>query len=175
MARINQAALAAALALAAAPAAAEVKSATPAGFEVEARAVVAATPAETYRMLGRIGLWWNDAHTYSGKAANMRLQLKAGACFCETIPADGGTIEHGRIIFARPAKTLRLQGGLGPLQAEAAIGTLTWELKAVPGGTEVVQTYVAGGYMRGGADKLAPIVDRVMAEQLAGLQRRLAN
>jgi uncharacterized protein YndB with AHSA1/START domain len=164
----------AALVLASAPAAAEVKSATAAGFEVEARAIVAATPAETYRMLGRIGEWWNDGHTYSGKAANMSLQLKAGGCFCETIPADGGTIEHARVIHARPGDTLRLQGGLGPLQAEAAIGTLTWSLKAVPGGTELVQTYVAGGYIRGGADTLAPIVDQVLAEQLAGLQRRLA-
>jgi hypothetical protein len=105
----------------------------------------------------------------------MSLELEAGGCFCETIPADGGTIEHARVIQARPGETLRLQGGLGPLQAEAAIGVLTWSLKAAPGGTEVVQTYVAGGYVRGGADTLAPIVDRVMAEQLAGLQRRLAK
>lgn len=176
MARGRGAALAAIIGLAAAaPAAAEVKSATAGGFEVEARATVAATPAETYAMLGRIGSWWNDGHTYSGKAANMRLELRAGGCFCETIPADGGTIEHGRIIYARPGETLRLQGGLGPLQSEAAIGILTWTLKAVPGGTEVVQTYVAGGYVRGGADKLAPIVDKVMAEQLTGLQRRLAR
>jgi uncharacterized protein YndB with AHSA1/START domain len=176
MARTRRAALAAIIGLAsAAPGTAEVKSATAGGFEVEARATVAATPAQTYRMLGRIGEWWNDDHTYSGKAANMRLQLRAGGCFCETIPADGGSIEHGRIIYARPGEALRLQGALGPLQPEAAIGTLTWSLKAVPGGTEVVQTYVAGGYVRGGADKLAPIVDRVMAEQLAGLQRRLAR
>lgn len=164
---------AALIAAASAPAAAEVKSATANGFEVESRAVVAASPAETYDMLGRIGLWWNDGHTYSGKAANMKLKLRAGGCFCETIPADGGTIEHMRVVYARPGATLRLQGGLGPLQSEAAIGTLTWQLKAVPGGTEIVQTYVAGGYIRGGADKLAPIVDKVMAEQLTGLQRRL--
>jgi hypothetical protein len=175
MAGMRKAALTAVMMLAGPPAAAEVKSATAAGFEVEARAIVAATPAETYRTLGRIGEWWNDDHTYSGKAANMRLALRAGGCFCETIPADGGTIEHARVIYARPGETLRLQGGLGPLQSEAAIGTLTWSLKAVPGGTEIVQTYVAGGYVRGGADTLAPIVDRVMAEQLAGLQRRLAR
>ena len=160
---------------ASAPAGAEVKSATANGFEVEAKAVVAASPGETYKMLGRIGLWWNDQHSYSGKAANMKLKLKAGGCFCETIPADGGTIEHMRVVYARPGTMLRLQGGLGPLQSEAAIGTLTWSLKAVPGGTEIVQTYVAGGYIRGGADRLAPIVDKVMAEQLAGLQRTLGS
>ena len=157
------------------PALAEVKSVTPAGFEVESKAVVAATPAETYAMLGRVGEWWNSSHTYSGDAANMGLELRAGGCFCERIPADGGTIEHGRIVYARPGDTLRVQGGLGPLQAEAALGTLTWALKAAPGGAEVTQTYVVGGYIRGGADKLAPIVDQVLAEQLAGLQRRLAQ
>jgi uncharacterized protein YndB with AHSA1/START domain len=157
------------------PLAAEVKSATAAGFEIENKAVVAATPSETYAMLGRPGLWWSSAHTYSGDAANMSLKLKAGGCFCEKVPAGGGTIEHGRVIHARPGATLRLQGGLGPLQAEAALGTLTWTLKAVAGGTEVTQSYVVGGYIRGGADKLAPLVDQVLAEQLAGLQRRLAR
>jgi len=159
----------------AAPALAEVKSATPVGFEVESKAVAAATPAETYAMLGRIGEWWSSSHTYSGDAANMSLALEAGGCFCERIPAEGGTIEHGRVVYARPDQTLRVQGGLGPLQAEAALGTLTWQLKPVTGGTEIVQTYVAGGYIRGGADKLAPIVDRVLAEQLKGLEKRLAK
>jgi Polyketide cyclase / dehydrase and lipid transport len=154
---------------------AEVKSATPAGFEVEQRAVVAADLAETWAMLGRPGEWWNDEHTYSGDSANMRLKLKAGGCFCERIPKDGGTIEHARIVFAQPAATLRMQGGLGPLQAEAAMGTLTWTLNVAPEGTEVTQTYVVGGYVRGGADKLAPIVDRVLAEQLDGLKARLAR
>lgn len=158
----------------AAPAAAEVKSATSAGFEVESRSVVSATPAEAYALLARPGEWWEDEHTYSGDSANMRIRLKAGGCFCERMP-DGGTIEHARVVYARPAQQLRLQGGLGPLQAEAAIGTLTWTLKAVQGGTEIIQSYVVGGYVRGGADKYAPIVDRVLAAQLEGLKRRLAK
>lgn len=176
MPRGGSAALAMVLGLAtAAPGTAEVRSASTGGFEVEARATVAATPAQTYAILGRVGEWWNDGHSYSGKASNMRLELRAGGCFCERVPADGGTIEHGRIIYARPGETLRLQGALGPLQPEAVIGTLTWSLRAVPGGTEVVQTYVASGYVRGGADKLAPIVDKVMAEQLSGLKQRFAR
>jgi hypothetical protein len=163
------------LGIASAPAAAEVKSVTPAGFETENKAVVAATPAKAWAMLGQPGQWWNKEHTYSGDASNMTLRLRAGGCFCERVPAGGGTIEHARIVYAQPGVTLRLQGGLGPLQAEAAIGTLTWTLKAVPGGTEVTQTYVVGGYVRGGADRLAPLVDKVLAEQLAGLQRRLSR
>lgn len=166
---------AASLLAAPALAAAEVKSSSPAGFEVESKATVAAAPAEVYARLGRVGDWWSSAHTYSGKAANMSLALKAGGCFCEVMPEGGGTIEHGRVIYAMPGATLRLQGGLGPLQQEAAVGTLTWSLKAVPGGTEVTQSYVVGGYVRGGADKFAPIVDQVLAEQLAGLRKSLAK
>lgn len=156
-------------------ASAEVKSSSPAGFEVESKAVLAATPAEVYARLGRVGDWWNSEHTYSGKAANMSLELKAGGCFCEVIPEGGGTIEHARVVYAMPGAALRLQGGLGPLQQEAAAGTLTWTLKAVPGGTEVTQSYVVGGYVRGGADKFSAIVDKVLAEQLDGLRKSLAK
>ena len=172
---MSRIAVALAALIAATPVAAEVKSAEAGGFEVEAKAVVAATPAEAYAMLGRIGEWWNKEHTYSGNAANMSLSLKVGGCFCERIPDGNGRIEHMRVIYTRPGVTLRLQGGLGPLQELGVAGVLTWSLKPVQGGTEIVQTYRVGGYVKGGADKLAPIVDMVMAEQLAGLQRRLAR
>lgn len=154
--------------------AAEVKSSSPGAFEVESKAVVAVPPAEVYAMLGRIGEWWNPAHTYSGKGANLSLEAKAGGCFCETIDG-GGTIEHMRVVYAQPGSVLRLQGGLGPLQQEAVAGTFTWQLKPVTGGTEVTQTYVVGGHIRGGADKLAPIVDQVLAEQLSRLAKGAAK
>lgn len=96
-----------ALALTASPAWGEVKSSGPGSFEIENRAIVAATPAETWAALGRIGEWWESSHTYSGDAANLTLDLKAGGCFCEAVPADGGTIEHMRVIHARPGATLR--------------------------------------------------------------------
>lgn len=164
-----------AVAVIAVPAQAEVLSATPGGFALESKMTVPVPPAEAYAALGRIGRWWQSDHTYSGDAANMRLEQRVGGCFCETIPEGGGEIEHGRVIYARPGQTLRVQGGLGPLQSEGVLGTLTWQLRAVDGGTEISQTYVAGGYMRGGFEAAAPLVDRVMAAQLEGLQRLLAR
>ena len=149
---------------------AEVRTAADSGFETVNSAVVAASPDKVYAMLGQPGRWWNKDHTYSGDARNLSQDMKAGGCFCEVIPADNGTVEHGRVVFAQPGQTLRLSAALGPLQQEAVSGTLTWSLKPVAGGTEVTQTYVVGGYVRGGAAKLAPIVDRVMSEQLRGLQ-----
>lgn len=163
------------LALGSAPAMAEVRASGAAGFALESRATVAASPAEAYAALGRIGRWWSSEHTYSGEAANMTLELRVGACFCETIPADHGVIEHGRVIYARPGQTLRLQAALGPLQSEAVQGTLTWSLRAVDGGTEVTQTYIVGGYMRGGLEAVAPLVDQVMAEQVRRLAEHLGT
>jgi uncharacterized protein YndB with AHSA1/START domain len=161
---------------AAAPVAAEVKSASATGFETEARARVPVPPAEVYAALVRVGQWWQSAHTYSGDAANMTLEPRAGGCFCEAIPADGGTIEHGRVIYARPGQQLRVSGALGPLQAEAVTGTLTWTLSPAEGGTEIVMTYVVGGFVRGaGAEPLVPLVDQVLAAQLEGLRAHLSR
>lgn len=166
----------AALAVWTAPAAAEVKSSSPTGFELVNVAVVNAAPDRVYEMLGTPARWWNKAHTYSGDAANLSQDLKAGGCFCETHPAERATIEHGRVVYAQPGKTLRLHAALGPLQQEGVNGALTWSLKpAAGGGTEVTQTYVVGGFVRAGADKFAPVVDRVMAEQLKGLQAAFAT
>jgi uncharacterized protein YndB with AHSA1/START domain len=151
---------------------AEVRSSSASGFEVQSVAIVKASPADTYSMLGRIGEWWSPSHSYSGKAANLSLALSAGGCFCERLD-DGGAVEHMRVVQARPAKLLRLQGGLGPLQGEGVFGTLTWSLKAVPGGTEVTQNYIVGGYFRGGGAQLAAPVGQVLEEQLGRLKARL--
>jgi len=153
-------------------AAAEVKSVSPTHFEVESKVTVPVAPAEAYRMLGRIGEWWSKDHTYSSDAANLSFDLRAGGCFCEKVP-DGGTIEHLRVVYARPGQALRAQGGLGPLQAEAVTGTLSWTLKAVGAGTEITQNYIVAGHARMGLDKLARPVDGVMTAQLAGLEQRL--
>lgn len=166
--------LAGLLALWATAAEAEVKSSSSAGFEVENKRIVAASPIDAYAALGRISAWWSKSHTYSGDSANLSLGLNAGGCFCERLPG-GGTIEHMRVVHARPGQILRLQGGLGPLQAEAAAGTLTFILKKVEGGTEITQSYIVGGYIRGGADKFAPPVDKVLAEQLDGLVDHLGD
>ncbi|HWH17556.1 MAG TPA: ATPase [Allosphingosinicella sp.] len=158
----------------AASAQAEVKSASPGHFEVEQKLVVAAAPDEAYAMLGRIGEWWSKDHSYSGDASNLSLHLEAGGCFCEKLKG-GGTVEHLRIVYAEPGKRLRATGGLGPLQGEAVAATLTWSLKPAPGGTEITQNYLVSGHVRSGMEKLAPLVDHVLLEQLSGLQRRLTR
>lgn len=157
----------------AAPASAEVQSASDAGFTLEASVTVVATPVEAYAALTRPSLWWNASHSYSGKSDNLTLDPRAGGCFCERL-GNGGTVEHMRVVYADPAEQLRLQGALGPLQAEAAMGTLTWTIGSAPGDSVVItQSYVVGGYVRGGAARLAAPVDAVMSEQLTRLKAHL--
>lgn len=159
-----------AMALAAAPAGAKVASSTPQGFELVEKTTVKAPPAEAYRTLVDIASWWDGAHSYSGDVANISIDARAGGCWCETM--KGGTIEHMRVVYAQPGAVLRAHGGLGPLQAEGISGSLTYAIKPVAGGSEITQTYVVGGYIRQGAEKLAPLVDAVMG---AGFKRLAAR
>jgi uncharacterized protein YndB with AHSA1/START domain len=163
-----------ALTLFAAPASAEVTSSSAIHFDIESRVTVPASPARTFEALGQPGSWWNGEHSYSGSASNMRLELWAGGCFCETLP-DGGTVEHMHVIQALPGRILRMSGGLGPLQSEALAGTLTWSLRAVEGGTEITSVYLVSGHVRGDIATYAAPVDAVLREQLDRLRAYLAR
>jgi uncharacterized protein YndB with AHSA1/START domain len=157
----------------AAPAHAKVLSTSDSGFRIENRATIPATKAQAWTALGEIGRWWNSSHTYSGDANNMTIALKAGGCWCEAIP--GGGVEHGRVVMVLPEKgTLRIDSATGPLQDEGVAGALTWQIKEIDGGVEVVQTYNVGG-ARPEIVKIAPMVDKVMGEQLERLKTYIAG
>jgi uncharacterized protein YndB with AHSA1/START domain len=121
-------------------------------------------PADVYRLLVKPQRWWDGAHTYSGAASNLRLDARAGGCFCEKVRQ--GSIEHGRVIYADPGKLLRLDAALGPLQEMAVNGVLTFKLEPDAGGTRITMTYrVAGAFSMKGA-QIAPAIDQVMTGQL---------
>jgi uncharacterized protein YndB with AHSA1/START domain len=151
------------------PATAEVKSATPNGFEAATTLTIAAPPDRVYAAFGEVGRWWSSSHTFSRDSANLNLELRAGGCFCERLK-DGGSVQHLQVVYAAPGAGLRLRGALGPLQAEGVDGTLAWTLKPTEGGTSVTQSYVVGGCIRGGMEQWAPRVDRVLDEQLQRLK-----
>lgn len=173
--------LALAIPLLAAPARADVIAKAEGGFVSRNMAVVTTPPAETWQALVAPAGWWNGAHTYSGDSANLWIDVQATGCFCEKLPlaknaAEGsraGSIEHMRVIYAQPGRILRMSGGLGPLQSEAVSATLTITLKPVAEGTRILWEYVAGGFMRYKTDEIAPLVDKVMGEQLGRLAARL--
>lgn len=162
------------LLLSAGPAGAEVTASGPGGFESSISATIAAPPERVYHALGQIGRWWSAAHTFSGNAANLRLELTAGGCLCEKLPG-GGSAEHMRVVYVAPRQTVRLRGALGPLQGEGVDGALTWTLQPADGGTRLLQRYVVGGYARDGLAGWAPKVDAVLKDQVERLQRFLAT
>lgn len=158
-----------------APVTAAVTAQADSGFSIENSVDVAASPAAVFALLGQPARWWNGDHSYSGNAGNLSLDARVGGCFCEALPRTGavaaGRVEHARVIHVAPASLLRLVGSLGPLQAEAVTGTLSFSLKAQGAGTKITMSYVLGGFVRGGAGALAEAVDQVLAEQLARLKR----
>lgn len=138
-------------------------------FELSNEVRVPVAPDKVWRTLVALPAWWDGAHTYSGDSRNLVFDVKAGGCFCETVPADGSQIEHGRIVYLKPSNTLRLSAALGPLQSMAVAGTLTWSLKPDGGGTVIRQSYVVSGHFPGGASALAKPVDEVMSGQFQKL------
>lgn len=165
-------------ALAAAPLSAEVKETSASGFVTVETVTVAKNPRETWLALIKPGDWWNDAHTWSGDAANLSIVPQAGGCFCERIPGkdnkDGfsldGSVQHAIVVQSYPLRVLRLRGGLGPLQGETAEGVWTITLKEVDGGTRVLWEYNVGGPMRFKVDEISKAVDGVMTQQLHALR-----
>jgi len=156
--------LAAALMAVAAAASAEVVDVGDNGFAVRDSATVAADADRAWAALVDVGKWWDPAHTYSGEAANLSLDPKPQGCWCERV-AGKPAVVHMTVLFAQPGKLLRLSGGLGPLQAMAVTGTMTWTLAPAGNGTAVELSYVVGGYNRGGFKDLAPGVDAVLRAQ----------
>lgn len=148
---------------------AEVVDAQANGFEVKRQAVLNAPADKVYAALIQPSAWWNKDHTWSGSAANLSLAAMSGGCFCEKLP-NGGSVLHMTVVYAQPGQGLRLFGALGPLQMSGASGHLGWTLSEKDGKTTLVQTYDVGGYMKGGLDKLAPVVDQVLGEQFERLK-----
>jgi hypothetical protein len=152
------------------PLTAEVKDSTAFGFTIQDTMMIAADPDVVYHSLvADVGRWWDSAHTFSGNAENLSIDDKAGGCFCEKLD-NGGSVRHLEVVFAEPGKTLRMIGGLGPLQSMAVTGSMTWSLSKTDNGTNVQVTYSIGGYRPGGLQKLAPLVDKVMGDQLKRLR-----
>jgi uncharacterized protein YndB with AHSA1/START domain len=151
------------------PAAAEVKSATPTGFEVVSMATISAPADRVSAALGEVDHWWSPSHTFSRDAGNFSIELHAGGCFCERLK-DGGSFQHLQVVYAAPGQGLRMRGALGPLQTEGVDGTLSWTLKPGEGGTTITSSYVLGGYIRSRMEQWAPRVDRVLDEQLQRLK-----
>lgn len=136
------------------------------GFTVREEVEFAGPPEGAWKRLIDVASWWNPEHTYSGHSSNLTLTLSPGGCWCEKLE-NGGFARHLEVVLVIPEKTLRLSGGLGPLQGMGATGALTFTLrKASDTVTTVIAEYSVVGYSRDGLSGIAGAVDEVLGEQL---------
>jgi hypothetical protein len=158
--------LAAGLLLAPTAANAEVVSSNANGFHIRETVQIVVPTAVAYDAFANPSGWWNKAHTYSGDSKNLSLALSPGGCFCERIPETGGGIEHLRVAYVEPGKRIVMTGSLGPLLYQATSGVMDVQVERIAGGSKVTLDYRVAGFAEGGAQKLAPLVDGVLAEQM---------
>lgn len=168
-----------------APAHAEVKTLSEQGFSTLHAADVLAKPEDVWKRLIAPKQWWNPSHSWSGSAEGFYIDPQAGGCFCELFQEkdrDGklvtrGSVEHMRVLFAQPAKVLRMRGGLGPLQSEAVTGTLTIAMEPLKAGagTRISFSYVVGGYMRFKTADIGPAADAMLRDQFDRLVKPLGK
>jgi Polyketide cyclase / dehydrase and lipid transport len=151
---------------------AEVVGAAANGFEVRETVHVSAAADKAFALLLQPARWWDSDHTFSGAAANLTLEPRAGGCWCESLP-DGGSVEHLRVVYVAPGRALRLRGALGPLQPLGVEGALSMTVSPAARGADITFAYAVGGFTKDGLAALAALVDRVLGEQAGRLKHLL--
>ena len=164
--------LAAALSLAAGAASAEVTSRSDTGFSLSYERAVAASDEAILAAIARPAAWWSDAHTYSGSASNISVDLRPGGCWCEALP--GGGVKHAEAVLVWPEQRMvRFDAPFGPLQSIGAdaVLTMTWAEAADGPARTLKWTFVVTGP---GAGAMAEAIDGVMSEQFGRLAAHLS-
>ncbi|WP_300379856.1 hypothetical protein [Henriciella sp.] len=158
------------LAATAAPAGAEIVAASPEHYELHHEATSSLTPEELWERLIHPEDWWAPAHTYSGDAANLSLDLQAGGLWREDW--DGGSVSHGSVLMVREGEQLRLDAPFGPLQGMAV--KVSWTITIEPDGEGARATFkeVANGSVSSALGQIAPAVDSVKSEAMQRLTAR---
>lgn len=141
------------------------------GFITEHRIQVSADRETTWNAFIQAGKWWPADHTWWGDANGLTIDAFAGGCFCEK--SGDKSAEHMRITLVDTHNSMRMTGGLGPLQGMGMYGALDWTFEANDQGTQVTMTYRVNGINPDGFAELAPIVDQVQGIQLGGLKTLL--
>lgn len=146
---------------------AEVVAASSSHYTLRNEAVSPLAPDALWNRLVHPATWWSPAHSYSGDAANLSLDLRAGGLWKEEW--DGGSVAHGAVLSVNPGEQLRLEAPFGPLQSMAV--NVVWTITVLPEGTgsKVIFDEVANGSDASNLDKIAGAVDGVKAEAMRSL------
>jgi hypothetical protein len=147
----------AALALSALPAAAEVVSRTADSFTLRYAVGAEIAREDIPGALEDLPKWWDSAHTYSGSAANLSLDLLPGGCWCEKL-ADGTDFAHGRTVSIA-ADRFVFDAPFGPLRGKTTKAELSVTWPVANRGVTPTWTMVVEGP---GIGAMADGVDAVM-------------
>lgn len=164
--------LAAVLSATAGSASAEVANRSDNGFTLSYERAVTASDAAILEAIGTPSAWWSDAHTYSGSASNISVDLRPGGCWCEALP-DGG-VKHAETVMVWPGERMvSFEAPFGPLRGIGADAILTMSWAGASGGSErtLKWTFVVNGP---GAGAMAEAIDAVTGEQFARLADHLS-
>lgn len=156
--------------------ASDLASSSPGAFVIHAERTVAATPDHVWAGLIHIGSWWDSAHTYSGAARNLTLDVRAGGCWCERW--RGNSVKHAQVLMVMErdgVRTLRLEAPLGPLQAMAVNAVLTFTISPHPGGAKIEMTYRVSGDASLGLNQVGAGVNAIIGEQFERLVRLVTS
>ncbi|WP_332657876.1 hypothetical protein [Brevundimonas sp.] len=150
--------LAAVLALCATPASAEVVARTADSFTLRYAEAADIEPDEIPGALRGLSRWWEPAHTYTGSAANLSLDLTPGGCWCEKFP-DGTDFDHARTVSAGPDRFV-FEAPFGPLRGKTTSARLTVSWQATNDVWTPIWTMAVEGP---GIGAMADTVDSVMS------------
>jgi hypothetical protein len=142
------------------------------GFIIQHSATVSTEISGVFKeMTGKVGLWWNPDHSFSGDAGNMLIDSE---CFCERW--GGNLVRHLNTTIWMENSKVVLEGGLGPLKELGLSGTMIWSLKpSDEPGTTIYWRYHVYGYSETDLPGLAEAVDDVLKEQIDRLAGHLVG
>ena len=143
---------------------------SPAGFQIQITRKLDCDSKEAYkRFVDDFSKWYDASHSYSQEAKNLSIDLQRH-CMLEVLP-DGGFVRHMDVVFHQPGKTLRMTGGLGPLQGMGVSGALTYSFINDGSGSKLNVVYNVAGAEFLKLDRIADPVKEVLSMQMDRFQK----
>jgi len=107
------------------------------GFQIKISISCKAKPDVVYdSMVNHISEWWDASHSYTQDAKNMSIEVRPHGWFIEKLP-KGGFVRHFEITYLAPGKSIRFEGGMGPLQEQGIAGSMTINFKPTDSGSTI--------------------------------------
>ncbi len=146
---------------------AEIVSASDTHFVLRHEATSTLNAGQLWDRLVQPSSWWHPDHTYSGDSANLSLDANAGGLWREDW--EDGSVSHGRVLYVKQGRELRMEAPFGPLQGIGAYTIWTITISVAGNGSKVVFDEVSTAAPGTGMAEMAKAVDSVKGEAIRRL------